>query len=348
MTCNYDGKLLSNQETNSLQTGPEWQGFSQQQSGVEILRDGDNIQQSKASNFYFVDHHGLMRSTGVGSCGYEGTDTNVRNRIMGITEGLGSYDKPVKYDRSISSDNSIDRAQEVKKGQEVEDHHVVRYHSDSWRHYRAVHGSQSGESDTEECFIKDAVKERPNGLDSQNPYSRSLDFRGVSFPSSSAVGDVAEFKAEPEKSFLSNNRNMVFFNGKKYSNHNMAGSSDIQVALGRESDNSLPVWSVRDGKVVDEIHTMESIVCTHFNYEDVERMGIERKEGENLNDLMKDGDAERVEDEEVASLGQLIQQIKEQQDQFETFDLQIVHRRNRYLSQNCCMHEHHHTCNSIQ
>ncbi|XP_057823999.2 uncharacterized protein LOC131036188 isoform X2 [Cryptomeria japonica] len=331
MTYNYDGKLISNQEKNSLQTDPDWQGLAQQRSGVEILKDGDNVQRSKASDFYFVDHHELMRSTGVGSCGYEDTDTNVRrNCIVASTEGLSLYDKPVKYDRSSNSDNSIDRAQEVRKRQEVVDHQVVRYDCDSEKHHRTVHDSKSGESDTEEHFINDTVKERPDGLDSQNPYSRSLDITGFSFPSSSSVSDVSEFKEEPEKSFLSNNTNMVFFNGEKYSSHNMASASDIQIASGRKSENSLSVWSARDGKVVDEFHTMQSINYTHFNYEEVERMGIKRKEGESLiNRMKKDEDTERVEDEEAASLGQLILQTKAQQDQFETFDLQIVHRRNR-------------------
>jgi serine/threonine protein kinase len=322
----HDGQLVGDGEKNLMLVSSEWQGFAMQSNGVEMLSSEEipsNDQQPRENIFWVDDdQHQLVRSTFLKNYDIEDAGTDLRGSFVVLSSEAVGIDgsKPVKYDQSSSSHSSLDRAEEVRERQEPENDKMVRYESDSWRDHTAIYECQAGKSELEKGFIKDDLKERHNELYSQNPYSRSLDFEGFSFPNPSGTGDMVEFKVEPGKPLWSTNMNSIVFEGTHVYGHAMVGP-DVQIPPRKKSNGSSPIASQRDGdlNVVCPMHLTTSTLGS------TERI---INKGENFNDI-DDGDVGVIEDEEAVALQEQVQQIKAQEDEFETFDLQIVHRRNR-------------------
>lgn len=323
----HDGQTVGDEETNLMPVSNERQSFAMQSNGVEMLCSEEitsNDQQPRENVFWVDDNqHQFVRSTCLENCDIEDAGTDLKGSFVVLGSEAVGIDgcKPVKYDQSSSSHSSLDRVEEVQERQEPKNDKMVRNESDSWRDHTTINEHQAGKSDSEQVFIKDVLKERHNELYSQNPYSRSLDFEGFSFPYPSDTGDVEEFKIEPGKSLWSTNVSSTVFEGANDYRRTMIGH-DVQIPLRQKSDESSPFASQRDGDLLNMACTMHLTTSTQ---ESTERI---INEGYSFNDI-DDGDVGVIEDEEATALREQVQQIKAQEDEFETFDLQIVHRRNR-------------------
>ncbi|KAH9316482.1 hypothetical protein KI387_025109 [Taxus chinensis] len=97
----------------------------------------------------------------------------------------------------------------------------------------------------------------------------------------------------------------------------------------RKSNESSPVLSSRDEKQVNVQRSAHSTASTYSNYELAERELQKRDTEENLNDPREDEEAGAIDDEEAAAVQEQVRQIRAQEDEFETFILKIVHRKNR-------------------
>lgn len=323
----HDGQTVGDEETNLMPVSNEWQSFAMQSNGVKMLCSEEipsNDQQPRENVFWVDDNqHQFVRSTSLENCDIEDAGTDLKGSFVVLDSEAVGIDgcKPVKYDQSSSSHSSLDRVEEVQERQEPKNDKMVRYESDSWRDHTTIYEHQAGKSDSEQVFIKDVLKERHNELYSQNPYSRSLDFEGFSFPYPSDTGDVEEFKIEPGKSLWSTNVSSIAFEGANDYHRTMIGH-DVHTPLRQKSNESSPIASQRDGDLLNTACTMHLTTSTQ---ESTERI---INEGYSFNDI-DDGDVGVIEDEEATALREQVQQIKAQEDEFETFDLQIVHRRNR-------------------
>ena len=56
---------------------------------------------------------------------------------------------------------------------------------------------------------------------------------------------------------------------------------------------------------------------------------MKREDDENMTCLREDDVGASMEDEEAAAVQEQVRQIKAQEEEFETFNLKIVHRKNR-------------------
>lgn len=325
----HDGQSVGDGEKSLMLVSPEWQGFAMQSNGVEMLSSGEissNDQQTKENVFWVDDdQHQLVRSTCLENCDIEDAGIDVKGSSVVLSSEAVDIDgsKPVKYDQSSSSHSSLDRAEEVQERQEPENDKMVRNESDFLRDHTAIYDCQAGKSKLEQGFIKDVLKERHDELYSQNPYGRSLDFEGFSFPYPSGTGDVEEFKAEPGKSLWSTNTSSMIFEGTNGYDHAMIGP-DVRSPPRRKSNESSLIASQRDGDLLNAA----TASAMHLTTSTLESAEGNINKGENFNDI-DDGDVGVIEDEEAAALQEQVKQIKAQEDEFETFDLQIVHRRNR-------------------
>lgn len=325
----HDGQSVGDGEKSLMLVSPEWQGFAMQSNGVEMLSSEEipsNDQRPRANVFWVDDdQHQLVRSTCLENCDREDAGPDVRGSSVVLSSEAVCIDgsKPVKYDQSSSSHSSLDRAEEIQERQQPENEEMVRYESDFLRDHTAIYECQAGKSESEQGFIKDVLKERHDELYSQNPYSRSLDFEGFSFPYPSGTGDLEEFKVEPGKSLWSTNMSSIILEGTNDYGHATIGP-DVRSPPRRKSNESSLITSQRDGDLLN-VATASTMHLTTSTLESAERI---INKGENFNDI-DDGDVVVIEDEEAAALQEQVRQIKAQEDEFETFDLQIVHRRNR-------------------
>ncbi|KAL8233238.1 hypothetical protein R6Q57_003016 [Mikania cordata] len=94
----------------------------------------------------------------------------------------------------------------------------------------------------------------------------------------------------------------------------------------QKSSISSPVKSSRDKDDVEGLHTADSSPSTMSNYGYAEwSCQVDQKVG----DSREDEPGDSLEDEEAAAVQEQLNQIKAQEEEYETFILKIVHRKNR-------------------
>lgn len=110
---------------------------------------------------------------------------------------------------------------------------------------------------------------------------------------------------------------------------------------GTVSDDTLATWkkrnsvsslrSSRDEMTSDVVRSRNSSASSALNntYDEVEETMNARHQ--KLDDAQEEETGTTLDDEEAAALQEQVRQIKAQEEEFETFNLKIVHRKNRYL-----------------
>ena len=102
----------------------------------------------------------------------------------------------------------------------------------------------------------------------------------------------------------------------------------------RKSNDSSPVISSRDENLINAPRSSHSTASTYSNFELADRELRKRDTEENLNDPREDEEVGVIEDEEATAVQEQVRQIRAQENEFETFNLKIVHRKNRSYSLN--------------
>ena len=109
------------------------------------------------------------------------------------------------------------------------------------------------------------------------------------------------------------------------------GAENMLATWRRKSSDSSRIRSSRDEKVSDAVRSRSTSASSASNSAYDEREGFKKEQVGKANDVIEAEPGATLEDEEAAALQEQVRHIKAQEEEFETFNLKIVHRKNRYL-----------------
>ncbi|OIW03375.1 hypothetical protein TanjilG_31822 [Lupinus angustifolius] len=183
-----------------------------------------------------------------------------------------------------------------------------------------VGGFRHSNHDLDKNSISKSNKnKKKNDMSESNKYDGNF-----SFPVSSIDGHILE--AASKQSPWSNNCNVDETDDRLNA---FVGSDEMLASWMRESRDSSPIKSSRDENNANQIRSRNSSPATVSNYGYYEREHIKPEEDEKVDVSREDDLGASLEDEEAAAVQEQVRQIKAQEEEFETFDLKIVHRKNR-------------------
>jgi hypothetical protein len=279
---------------NSMRTEPVWQGFVAQSNELVMLGDkkGINVHRKSHLDDVYVedDQHDSVRSIGVG-INSDAADfgSEVRDSLAG-----GSSEGDFEYSR---------------------DHDPVA------SRFKQLYS----ESDKKHIDGQNKNKQKASKNDSGGSFHVKIQTDGdFSFGSSQKDGQLMH--AESSKSLWSGNRETVT-RDRNTELLSASTATDDMVATWRQksSDSSSSRSSVKENNATS-IKSVNSSPSSLSNYARGERKHAEK---ENDSSEREDGHATALDDEEAVAVQEQVRQIKAQEEEFETFDLKIVHRKNR-------------------
>ncbi|PON45439.1 Tyrosine-protein kinase [Parasponia andersonii] len=302
LIAQYDGQLMDEEELNLMRAEPVWQGFVTQTNELIMLGDGKVLNDSGRQRLDDVcaedDQHGSVRSIGVGiNSDAADMGSEVRESLVG-----GSSEGDLEY---------------------FQDHDV------------GFSGSRQPHHDSDTKHIKDKKK---IGKPESNKYvvgsskGASMEMKnhiegGFSFPPLSR--DEQLVQASSSKSLWSNNCKAVAGDDTDECLNDLIRSDDMLASWRRKSSDSSPVKSSREDNNANAVRSSNSSPSTLSNYAYAEREHAEEEEDEKAGIAREEDTATSLEDEEAAAVQEQVRQIKAQEEEFETFNLKIVHRKNR-------------------
>ncbi|XP_010474313.1 PREDICTED: dual specificity tyrosine-phosphorylation-regulated kinase 4-like [Camelina sativa] len=135
--------------------------------------------------------------------------------------------------------------------------------------------------------------------------------------------------AESSKSLWSGNRETAT-RDRKAERLNASTATDDMVATWRRksSDSSSSRISVKENNATS-IKSVNSSPSSLSNYACEERKHADKEDDRNDSSEREDDHGTALDDEEAVAVQEQVRQIKAQEKEFETFDLKIVHRKNR-------------------
>jgi hypothetical protein len=288
---------LDSEELNLMHSEPVWQGFVSQNSELGMLGNGKFLNDSERPHpddpFVEDDQHGSVRSIGVGiSSDAADIGSEVRESLIG-----GSSEGDIEYfnESNLSVSGKRHSQQETEK---------KRVNANGTRQDQMNYDIQKGNM----------------------PPGAAYADGGFSFPPPLHSGKIAESDAKSSWS-------------KKDDSYSINDPDDCQ--NGTVSDDTLATWkkknsvssirSSRDEMTSDVIRSRNSSASSALNnaYDEVEETMNARHH--KLDDAQEEETGTTLDDEEAAALQEQVRQIKAQEEEFETFNLKIVHRKNRYL-----------------
>ncbi|XP_022739061.1 uncharacterized protein LOC111291495 isoform X2 [Durio zibethinus] len=301
----YDGQLMDEEELNLMRTEPVWQGFVTQTNELVMLGDGKVLNEYGRSQLDDIcvddDQHGSVRSIGVGiSSDAADIGSEVRESLVG-----GSSEGDLEY---------------------FHDHDI------------AIGGSRQSHHETERKYIDKSIRDKRktgkndsnkyvSGNDkSPNPQMKNLADGGFSFPPPLRDGQLVQ--AGSSKSLWSSNCNAT---GEEPEDclSALMGSDDMHATWRRKSSDSSTAKSFREENNANGVRSANSSPSTLSNYGYGEQELTKKEEDEKISGVREEDPGASLEDEEAAAVQEQVRQIKAQEEEFETFNLKIVHRKNR-------------------
>lgn len=309
LIAQYDGQLMDVEELNLMHAEPVWRGFVTQGDELIMLENGKGLneyEQPKPNDLCIDDDQlGSVRSIGVGiSSDAADIGSEVRESLVG-----GSSEGDIEY---------------------FHDHDV------------GIGGIRQSQPCTDKSYLfqKKMLKTKETKQKSDK-YVMALekgfclmgmDYRdgGFSFRLPSGTGDM--LCPDPANTLWSSKGNSV-------------GGDDDEPAIGTSTDDMLAAWRQKSGdssptksskneNIADAMRSQNSIVSSISSYANVEREDSKKGHYEKAIDAIEEEPetGTTLEDEEAAAVQEQVRQIKSQEEEFETFDLKIVHRKNRHAS----------------
>ncbi|XP_062157734.1 uncharacterized protein LOC133865358 [Alnus glutinosa] len=306
LIAQYDGQLMDEEELNLMRAEPVWQGFVTQTNELIMLGDGKVLNECGRSRLDDIcmddDQHGSVRSIGVGinsdaaDMGSEVRESLVGGSSEGDLEYFRDHDVGIGGSRHPHHDldkKYIDRSNRDKR--KITNQEANKY----------VVGNDKGGSMQ--------MKNHPDG--------------GFSFPPPLRDGRLEQPGAS--KSLWANNCNAIVSDETDERDNAVVGSDNMLTSWRRKSSDSSPVKSSRDEDNANAVRSTDSTPSTISNYGYDEREHAKREEDKKIGSAREEDPAASLEDEEAAAVQEQVRQIKAQEDEFETFNLKIVHRKNR-------------------
>ncbi|PPD83692.1 hypothetical protein GOBAR_DD19375 [Gossypium barbadense] len=306
LIAQYDGQLMDEGELNLIRSEPVWQGFVTKRNDLIMLEDGKVLNEcgrSRLDDIYIDDEqHGSVRSIGVG--------------INSDAADIGSEVRESLVGESSEGDFEYFHDHDVVGGSRQSHHEQDRKNIDkSIRDKR-----KTGKNDTNKY-----VTGNDKGLTCQ---VKNLADRGFSFPP--PLRDGQSVQAGSSKSQWSSNCNAA---GDEHDCLSaLMGSDDMLATWRRKSSDSSAGKCSRDENNGNAVISANSSPSSLSNYCYDEQEQTKIKEGKTSG--VREDPGISLEDEEVAAVQEQVRQIKVQEEEFETFNLKIVHRKNRHEDKN--------------
>ncbi|CAJ1936542.1 unnamed protein product [Sphenostylis stenocarpa] len=304
LMAQYDGQLMDEEELNLMCAEPVWRGFVPQTNELIMLGDGrvlnDNVRSRLENISMDDDQHGSVRSIGVGiNSDAADIGSEVRESLVG-----GSSEGDLEYFRDPDA---------------------------------GLGGSRHSHLDLDKKSTNKSNKNQNNDKGESNKYvigcDRDAQFQlkthgdgNFSFPLSLKDGEMIQ--ASTNRSLWSNNGNADETDDSLSA---FVETDDMLALWRRKSSDSSPVKSSRDDNNVNNVRSTNSSPTTLSNYGYSEREHVKVEEDEKAGIAREDDLRASQEDEEVAAVQEQVRQIKAQEEEFETFNLKIVHRKNRHV-----------------
>ncbi|WOL00997.1 hypothetical protein Cni_G09710 [Canna indica] len=292
----YDGQLMDPEELSLICSEPVWQGFVTENDELVTLENRKGpieVPRNRQENPILVDdEHGSVRSIGVG---INSDAVDIGSEVHELLAG-GSSQGDIEY---------------------LSNYDVSRQYT------------QNDTTNSDLNRTKRA-KMRGNKQDGCNlAYEKDISLSGVSTEGGFSFLPLKSGNMlDPVggKSFWSNKTKIEVDNSADGCANAIA--PDDMLANWRKSSDSSPVRSSRDEKTSDAVRSQNSSTSSASNYGFTEIESIS-KGHHKTNETREEETGETLEDEEIAALQEQVKQIKAQEEEFETFHLKIVHRKNR-------------------
>ncbi|XP_050122362.1 uncharacterized protein LOC126599928 isoform X1 [Malus sylvestris] len=298
LIAQYDGQLMDEEELNLMRSEPVWQGFVTQTNELIMLGNGKVVNESGRPRLEEVcvddDQLGSVRSIGVGiNSDAADIGSEVRESLIG-----GSSEGDLEYFR----DHDVGIGGPQKNHQDSDKKRIDRLERDKKK--------------TSKHEASKYIVENDNGVFRQK---KNHSEGGFSFPPPLRDGQLVQ--ASSSKPLWSNNFNAVVTEEP---------DDDNMLASWREKSNeSSPRMSSRDERNANAVRSTNSTPSTLSNYAYAEREHAKQEEDEKIAAVREEDTGASLEDEEAAAVQEQVRQIKAQEEEFETFNLKIVHRKNR-------------------
>lgn len=303
LIAQYDGQLMDEEELNLMRAEPVWQGFVTQTNDLILLGDGKVVNECGRPRMDDLcmddDQHGSVRSIGVGiNSDAADIGSEIRESLVG---GSSEGDLEYYHDHDVGIGGSRHSYQESDKK------YIDRSNRDKKR------------------TSKDDMDKYVMGNDTCATLVKNHTDGGFAFPPPWRDGKLVQ--AGSSKSLWSNNCNAVISDENDDGLNASMGTNDMLASWRRKSNDSSSVKSSRDEDTAKLVRSESSSPSTPSNYGYSETEHA-KKEDERVDDPKEDPGAS-LEDEEAAAVQEQVRQIKAQEEEFETFNLKIVHRKNR-------------------
>ncbi|RRT76070.1 hypothetical protein B296_00026014, partial [Ensete ventricosum] len=303
LIAHYDEQLIDAEEPSLMDSKPVWQGFVGQHNEILMLANGKGstrVESSSQENpLVEDDQHVLVRSIGVG------INSDAAEFGSEVDEHFirGSSEVDIKYfpDHDVNA-SSIKYPQNGTTG------------SDLNRRKR-----EKMKQNKEDSYIIACKKDVS--------HAGAISDGGFSFPPSLKDGGMLD--ADLGKSLWSSKASAVAgTSADERANHSV--TEDMLPTMRQKSSDSSPVRSSTYEKASDAARSRDSSPSSASNYGYINRERASK--GHTRAGEMREEDPEAtLEDEEIAALQEQVRQIKAQEEEFETFHLKIVHRKNRHV-----------------
>ncbi|KAE9467043.1 hypothetical protein C3L33_01039, partial [Rhododendron williamsianum] len=306
LMARYDGQLMDEEELNLMRAEPVWQGFVTQSNELIMIGEGKLLNECGRPRRDDIctddDHHGSVRSIGVGinsdaaDMGSEVRESLVGGSSEGDLDYFHDHDIVVGGSRHLVHDSDKKRLDRSSRGKSrISKHDTVKY----------IMGND-----------KVAGKQVEKGLTDG----------GFSFP---PPRDGQLVQKGSSKSLWSNKCNAVTGDETDDCLNASIGPDDMLSSWRRKSSDSSPVESSRDENNGNLVGSANSTPSTLSDYEYAEKEHVKKEEDGNAACITEEELGASMEDEEAVAVQEQVKQIKAQEEEFETFNLKIVHRKNR-------------------
>nr|GMC59918.1 serinethreonine-protein kinase afc2 [Ipomoea batatas] len=295
-TAQYDGHLMDEDELNLIRAEPVWQGFVTQANELAMLEDEKILNECARSHLDQIclddDQHGSVRSIGVGiNSDVADIGSEVRESLIG-----GSIDGDIEYFRN---------------------------------NYVGIGGSKHVLHDSDKTYSERSNGDKKAANRSSDKFITCLDRTkshldgGFSFP---PPRDGQLVQTNSGKSIWSNEIKSAI---AEDIDDCLVKNDDMLVPWKRKSSESSPVKISRYENNANATGSANSSPSSLSNYDGYTEHDHVKEEHDTQVSAREDDLGASLEDEEVVAVQEQVKQIKAQEEEFETFDLKIVHRKNR-------------------
>ncbi|XP_044466100.1 uncharacterized protein LOC123196229 [Mangifera indica] len=297
----YDGQLMDEEELNLMRSEPVWQGFVTQTNELIMLGDGKILNECGRARLDDIcmhdDQHGSVRSIGVGiNSDAAEMGSEVRESLLG-----GSSEGDLEYFR----DSDVGMGGSRLSHHESDKKYIDRVGRDKMK----------------------IIKQDSSKYVVMNDKGICAQVKQDSFPPLLRDGQLVQ--ASSSKSLWSNNCDPVVSDDTDERLNALMVPDDMLATWRQKSNDSSTAKSSRDENNGSVVRSANSSPSTLSNYGYNERDHVKREEDEKISAIREEDPGASLEDEEAAAVQEQVRQIKAQEEEFETFNLKIVHRKNR-------------------